>query len=162
MLLERYLFFLFEQDPPGVNKARQLNPQLYTILKGIKVDLPTFNSFRTIVTTYQNNLKRCERFLDLDLKMCTCNTKIDLFRKETVILGKAERLCGVQRDPIDCREKVRNRIDQNNEQIKKQQQRVISLRSEMIAKKNKTIQDRRKQDQNVGKNISREVPVEKE
>lgn len=161
MSLERYLYFLFEQDPPGVNKAKELNPQLYSILKGIKVDLPTFNSFRTIVTSYQNNLKRCERFLDLDQKMCICNVKIDLFRKETVILGRAERMCMSQRDPVDCREKVRNKIDQNVEQIKKQQQRVTNLRSEMIVKKNKMVQDRRKQIQTVGKNISREVPVER-
>jgi len=161
MSFEKYLRTLFEQEPLGVNKARELNPQLYSILKGIKVDLPTFNSFRTIVTSYQNNLRRCERLLDIEQKMCVCNTKIDLFRKESIILGRAERMCGVQRDPEGCRNKIRNRIDQNIEQIKKQQQRVISLRSESIAKKNKAVEDRRKQLQNIGKNIAREVPVER-
>jgi len=161
MLLETYLSFLFEQDPPGVNKAKELNPQLYSILKGIKVDLPTFNSFRTVVTMYQSNLRRCERFTDLEQKLCICNTKMDLFRKENTILGRAERICDIQRDPAGCRDKVRNKIDQNVEQIKKQQQRVISLRAETIAKKNKTIEDRRKEIQNIGKNIPREVSVER-
>ena len=142
MLLERYLYFLFEQDPSGINKAKELNPQLYSILKGIKVDLPTFNSFRTVVAMYQNNLRRCERFIDLEQKLCMCNTKMDLFRKENIILSRAERICDIQRDPAGCRDKVRNKIGQNIEQIKKQQQRVIILRSETIAKKNKQIQDR--------------------
>lgn len=161
MSLEIYIPALFEQDPSGVNKARELNPQLYSILKGIKVDLPTFNSFRTIMTTHQNNLRRCERFLDIDQKMCICNTKIDLFRRESVILGRAERMCAIQRDPRSCRNKIRNRIDQNIEQIKKQQQQLIDLRHQSVDKKNKSAEDRRKQLQNIGKNISREVPVER-
>ena len=161
MLLQEYLSSLFEQEPLGINKAKELNPQLYSILKGIKVDLPTFNSFKTIVTMFQNNLKRCEKIGDIDGKLCGYNEKVNLYRKEIMILGRAERICRVQRDSTNCREKVRNKIDQFTEQIKKGQQQIVNIKKEIMLKKTKQEQDRRKQIQNVGKNISRDVSVER-
>ena len=159
MIVDSYLSFLFEQEPPGVSTARKINPQLYSILKGIKVDLPTFNSFKTIVMMFQTNVKRCDRLEDLQEKLCISETKITLYRRELQILYRADRLCAIQRDPEACHQKVRNKSDQITEQIKKEQQRIVNIRSEMIKRRNEENEQRRKRVENVGKNIPQEVPV---
>jgi len=154
-----YLSFLFEQDPREVTKAVMYNPKLYSILGGIKVDLPTFNMFRTLSAAFQNNLRGCERFQELENQLCVVNAKIDFLRREIEVMRKGESLCEVQRDPAQCRKKIRDKIFKTNEQIKKMVQRISDIRRDMVSRRNKEAEEKRREERTRGMNVPRQVTV---
>jgi hypothetical protein len=158
-IINDYLSFLFEQDPREETKAVMYNSKLYSILGGIKVDLPTFNMFRTITIAFQNNLKGCERFQDLENQLCVVNAKLNFLRRETDIMRRGDRLCEVQKDPVQCREKIRDKVLKFNEQIKKLVQKVSEIRREMVIRKNKEAEEKRKGERTRGLNVPRQVTV---
>src|SRR5271157_4831138 len=140
-ILNEYLSYLFEQGPQVNNqvdnKAVIHNPNLYSILGGIKVDLPTFNIFRTITINFQNSSRRCETLEDLQSQQCICSVKMDFLRRQVEVMRRGDRLCATQKDPFLCRNKIRAKMLKNSEQIKKLQQKILTIRVNMMKAKNK-------------------------
>jgi hypothetical protein len=161
-MLNEYLSFLFEQEDPrntNTNQAVMNNPQSFSILGGIKVDLPTFNMFKVVYVNFQNSLKACQNLQDLQNKLCISNVKVDFLRREMEVVRRGSGLCPTQKDPINCQERIRTKITKFNEQIKKEQQKILKIRTDMVVARDKEAQERRKEAETKGLNVPKKVTV---
>ena len=148
-LIERYLTFLFEQDVRQPVKDVR-SPRLFSILGGIQVDLSTFNMFRALTVSFQNNLRGCERVQDLEKQLCISNIKFNFLRKETEIIRRGDRFCNIQENFLQCREKIKNKLFKVNEQTKKLAIKIANIKGQIVMRKNKESEEKRKGEESRG------------
>jgi len=126
--LNSYLEFLFEQDQ--IKEKENLNEVVATATAGILGTISPWLSgimSATLILRYGSGLlsdyltkagRQCNHLNGASKNLCIIDFKIRGFEAERSALRSKQNLCGKSRDPLVCREKIKNKLETINNQLK--------------------------------------------